>query len=193
MSIETQADFARRLGVGRSRVSAYKDAGRLVMEGDKVSIEASLERIKSTRSPQHDEQAAAYHASAAPAAPSAPQAAPPSPSADDKIGNSYQAARAVGERYRALEAKRAYELACGQLMRADDVAHAVASAGTTLRTRLEAFPDTLAAQIVGPLDEAQRRALIADAVEHLLAGLAGDFRKLTESATHAVTGAAFPG
>jgi hypothetical protein len=175
MTTETQADFGRRIGVGRSRINALKDAGRIVMAGDKVDVEASLERIKATRSPQHDDQAAAYREPAA-----AVQPAPTSAPADDKIGNSYQAARAVKERYFALEAKRAYEQACGQLMRADEVASAVADAATTLRTRLESLPDTLASALSGPLDEAQRRAIIAESIEHLLAGLAYDFRKITE-------------
>lgn len=170
MTTATQADFAREIGVGRSRVHALKEAGRLVMVGDLVDVEASKARIAATRSPAHDEQATAK-VSLADTAP---------PPQDDKIGNSYQAARAIKERYLALEAKRAYEVACGQLMRADEVAAAAADAATTLRTRLEALPDLLSSQLSGPLDEAQRRAVIAETIEHILAGLSADFRKLEE-------------
>lgn len=170
MTTLTQADFAREIGVGRSRVHALKEAGRLVMVGDRVDVEASKARIAATRSPAHDEQATAKVG-----------AVPPAPtSADDKIGNSYQAARAVKERYLALEAKRAYEVACGNLMRADEVAAAAADAATTLRTRIEALPDQLAAQMGGHLDEAQRRAVAADIIETILAGLSADFARIAK-------------
>ncbi len=171
----TQADFAREIGVGRSRVHALKEAGRLVMSGDLVDVEASKARIAATRSPAHDEQATASLGQKVSTTDTAP------PQQDDKIGNSYQAARAVKERYLALEAKRAYEVACGQLMRAGDVAAAAADAATTLRTRLEALPDLLSSQLSGPLDEAQRRAVIAETIEHILSGLSADFRKLEEN------------
>lgn len=171
-TLETQADFAREIGVGRSRVHALKEAGRLVMVGDLVDVEASKARINATRSPAHDEQATAKVG--------AGETAPSPPQADDKIGNSYQAARAVKERYLALEAKRAYEVACGQLMRADEVAAKAADAATTLRTRLETLPDQLAAQMGGHLDEAQRRAVAADIIESILSGLAADFAKIAK-------------
>lgn len=175
-----QADFARHIGVGRSRVHALKEAGRLVMVGDLVDVAASKARINATRSPAHDEQATATLSPQGAATSSAPHAPPAAAPQDDKIGNSYQAARAVKERYLALEAKRAYEVACGQLMRADDVAAAVAYAATTLRTRLEALPDVLSSQLAGPLDEAHRRAVIAEAIEHILAGLSADFARITK-------------
>ena len=167
MTTVTQAEFAREIGVGRSRVHALKEAGRLVMDGELVDVEASKARIEATKSPAHDGQARIETAPA--------QAAPQQ---DDKIGNSYQAARAVKERYLALEAKRAYEVACGQLMRADEVAAKAADAATTLRTRLETLPDQLAAQMGGHLDEAQRRAVAADTIESILTGLAADFAKI---------------
>lgn len=175
-TLESQADFARRLGVGRSRVHALKESGRLVMVGDLVDVEASMARINDTRSPAHDDQATAK------VSPGGTAHAAAAPQADDKIGNSYQAARAIKERYLALEAKRAYEVACGQLMRADDVAGAVADAATTLRTRLETLPDHLAASLAGrPLDEAQCRALVAEQVEHMLTDLSHRFAAIAKS------------
>ena len=46
-------------------------------------------------------------------------------------------------------------------MQAAEVVSAVESAAVTLRTRLEAWPDTMAANLGSHLDEAQRRALLA--------------------------------
>jgi hypothetical protein len=172
MTTETQAEFARRIGVDRSRVTHLKGAGRLVMEGNKVNVEASTARIESTKSPAHDAQEKI----------GAGRTAYEAPTQDDRIGNNYQAARAVKERYLALEAKRAYEVACGQLMRAEEVSAMAADAATTLRTRLETLPDQLAAQMGGHLDESQRRAVAADIIESILAGLSGDFAKLAKDA-----------
>ncbi|VVE01779.1 hypothetical protein [Pandoraea terrigena] len=42
MTVESQADFARRCNVSRKTVSEWKKAGRLVMQGDRVDVEASL-------------------------------------------------------------------------------------------------------------------------------------------------------
>lgn len=185
MTTATQAEFARQIGVARSRINALKDAGRIVMAGDKVDVEASIARIEATRSPAHDAQAAGHRAAAA-----APPAPPEAPPADDKVGNSYQAARAVKERYLALSAKRDYEQACGQLLRADEAIAATASAAVTLRTNLETLPDTLTAALAGTQDESTRRAVIADAIEHLLTTLAADFARIGRPVTAGGKGAA---
>lgn len=178
MTTATQADFARQIGVVRSHVTALKKAGRLVMDHDKVNVEASIERIRETANPSRDDVVARHAASRA----SQSHTPPPTASAHDQIGSSYQTARAVKEKFLALGAKRDYELSCGKLMQADEVVAAVASAAVTLRTRLEAWPDTMAATLGGNLDESQRRALLADAVEQLLAGLSDEFNRLTKTA-----------
>ena len=177
MSAMSQSDFARDIGVARSRVTALKQAGRLVLDDKgRVMVEESKARIAETADPNRDDVVARHAASRASAG--GVSLSTPGGGAEDKIGSSYQAARAVKERYLALEAKRAYEVACGDLVRADEVAAAAADAAATIRTRLEALPDFLSAQMAGPLDEAQRRAVIAETIEHILAGLSADFRKL---------------
>lgn len=171
-TLVSQVEFARLMGIARSRVHALKDAGRLVMVGDQVDVEASRARIEQTRSPSHDDQAKMPPASEPP-----PQQTTTATD-DDGVGNSYQAARAVKERYLALEAKRAYLVACGQLMRVDDVVAAVTDAATNLRTRLEALPDQIAAQISPQHDEAQRRAIAAELTRAILSNAAADFEKV---------------
>ena len=57
-------------------------------------------------------------------------------------------------------------------------APAPAIAAVTLRTRLEAWPDTMAAMLGGNLDESQRRAILADGIEELLAGLTAEFNRI---------------
>lgn len=167
MSTLTQADFARLMGVNRSTVTrTWKQAGRLVMVGDLVDVEASQARIVATadltRSDVAERHAAergaavgqgvetvkvgagdtaAAHSKASPAAPAAP--------AIDHIGNSYQAARAVKEKYAALSAKAEYERVIGQLLPRADVDQALDDLVATVRSGLENLPHRAAGQLVG--------------------------------------------
>lgn len=54
MILESQSAFAQRRGVNRSTVSRWKDAGRLVMQGKKVDVEASVELIEQTAAGRDD-------------------------------------------------------------------------------------------------------------------------------------------
>lgn len=42
MTTESQAEFARRCGVSRKTVTSWKKAGRLVLQGDQVEVEATI-------------------------------------------------------------------------------------------------------------------------------------------------------
>ena len=55
MTLETQKAFARRIGKDPSHITRLKQAGRLVMQGGKVDVDASLARIEATSSvePRH--------------------------------------------------------------------------------------------------------------------------------------------
>jgi hypothetical protein len=44
----TQAEFARRRGVSRKTVTKWKQAGKLVMQGELVDVEASEARLAHT-------------------------------------------------------------------------------------------------------------------------------------------------
>lgn len=60
MTLETKAAFARRLNWNRSTVTRAAQAGRLVLSGALVDIEASLARLKATEGGRAD--VAARHA-----------------------------------------------------------------------------------------------------------------------------------
>ncbi|CAB3775823.1 hypothetical protein [Pararobbsia alpina] len=49
MTLVSQAEYARRLGITRAAVAQWKSAGRLVLEGSKVNVEASDARLKKYR------------------------------------------------------------------------------------------------------------------------------------------------
>jgi hypothetical protein len=173
------ADFARLLGCKRSYVSQLRTAGRLVLDADGLILpEASRARMLETRDPAKA-AVAARHAAArgqglgevAPEAPAAAQAPaePPSPPAADADPAGYQDWRTRTERAKALAAERDLALTVGELMRTEDVRHAVAGAFTQVRASLEALPDLLAPALVVIRDEPAMRARLADEIESVLA------------------------
>ncbi len=60
MILETRSDFAKRLGVNKSTITRAAQAGRLVLEGKMVNVEASLARWHATSGARSD--VAARHA-----------------------------------------------------------------------------------------------------------------------------------
>lgn len=143
----SQADFAKRIGVGRSRVTALKQAGRLVMteDGKRVLVSASIARIEATADPSKGEGE------------SIPDERP-----------DYQAARARREAANAQLAEIELMERCGALMQAQEVGAAVADAGVSFRMALEGMGAMLAPQLAGMTDESDIRQLVDEYVEHLL-------------------------
>lgn len=177
-------EFARLRGIKGSYVTQLKKEGRLVLtdDGKRVRVAESIALIESTRNPAMqavaDRHAANRASKAAPADADAgfvPPSAPEAPDGAEKIGNTYQAARAVKERYHAMAAKRDYEVSVGKLLPADEVRGALANAVATFRTSLEALPDSLAPVMAGESDEGRVRLLLADEIEHALAELSRQF------------------
>ena len=157
--VMTKAEFAAHLGVSKPYVSKLASAGRLVLTEDgRVRVRESLQRIDATRDPSHESQAA-----------------PPRDVEADRVGSSYQAARAIKEKFLALTAKRDYEIACGHLMEAARVVDAVSDAAVTLRTRLEALPVTLGPLLAAESDESRCVSMLRDHVERCLRDLSERF------------------
>lgn len=188
----TFTEFAAIHGCVKSHVTALRKAGRLVLtdDGKRVRVAESLARIEATRDPAMAAVAARHAAqrgaelvrdegAAIPAATSIPRG---DMAGVDKIGSSYQAARAVKERYLAMAAKRDYEISIGKLLVADDVRFAVANAAATLRSDLENMPDSVASVLAAETDEARIRILLADEIEHVLGNLAARFSEIAKEA-----------
>lgn len=173
-----QKDFAAHIGCKPGYITKLKQDGRLVMRDDGLVLVAeSIARIEATRDPakravaaRHAaERGAALAVDEAPAAPAAPD------QQAERVGNTYQAARAIKEKYLAMSARRDYEISMGKLLEADQVRAAVFSAGATLRTRLEALPEVLGPQIIAIKDERQAINLMAETIEHALEDIAREF------------------
>ena len=102
---------------------------------------------------------------------------------DAAIGSSYQQARAVKERFHALEAKRAYEVAIGTLRDAREVEGLVATAMVEIRQRLENLATSIAPIVAAQADEAAVRATLREAFEHTLKSASHHFDQLKKAAS----------
>lgn len=177
MAAVSQAEFARQIGVDRSHVTRLKQAGRLVLTADgRVDADASRARIAATADPNRDDVAARHAAAKV----SPGNTAPPAPEPTDKVGNSYQAARAVKEKYLALDAKATYEQRIGELIARADVQAALDDLVAFARAGIENLPHRVAGLLVGK-DYDAILATLRQEVVGLMADMHKDAgRKLTE-------------
>jgi hypothetical protein len=176
----TQAEFASLENKARSYITALKNAGRLVMEGDKVNVEASRARIKETADPNRDDVKTRWEA----------DRQKPNPAVDDqnaansadKIGNSYQAARAVKEKFAAMTAKLEYERAIGKLVEKSEVAAAVEDVASVFRQTMENLPYRAASELINK-DLDAIRATLKQEIHSALSEMDREFAKRLESLT----------
>lgn len=182
------ARFAGIFGCAPSYVTQLKAEGRLVLtdNGKRIHTRESLARIAATADPaktavaaRHAAQRWAGEGIATPTPPAAPD------DADEPIERTsgYQHWRERSEKAKALALERDNAIADGKLLDAGEVTSAVAAAVTTLRGRLEGLPDVLGPQLAGVNDEAQARALLAEAIEHALEEAARQFSTMAKQVT----------
>ena len=182
----TPRQLDERLGFKPHYGNQLAKDGRLVFapDGKRVLVQESIARYEATKDPSRQGVADRHAAGRA-----AAEAASAEPDEDDRpahtptgaggnTGNSYQQARAVKERYLALEAKRAYEVAIGQLRDGREVEALAASAMTELRLRLENLASTLAPVLAAQTDEVQIRANLQDNFAHALESASQHFARL---------------
>lgn len=149
MPAVSQAEFARLFGVDRSHVTRLKQAGRLVLTDDgHVDVDASRARIAATADPNRDDVVARHAAEKVSPVDTAPPP-PRHPAPGDMVGDSYQKARAVKEKYLALDAKATYEQRIGTLIMKDDVQAALDDLVAFARAGLENLPHRAAGLLVG--------------------------------------------
>ena len=172
----TRAEFARLRGIKPSYVTELAKAGRLVLtdDGKRVRVAESIASIEATRDPSK-QAVADRHAAGRAAQSDAPADEPESISNPD-----YQAARAKREHYAAEREEMRYRQEAGELLVATEVAGALSSILTELRTRLETLPDTLGPQLAPVTDEQQVRARLADEIEVALGDVAHRFSGVTK-------------
>ncbi len=175
-----------------SYINELEKTGRAVRAPDgKLWLKAeSLAAYRAGKDPSK-QGVADRHAAARAAAPPPPDAGSqdePAPRSqpterDAAIGSSYQQARAVKEKFFALEAKRAYEVAIGTLRDAREVEGLVATAMVEIRQRLENLATSIAPIVAAQADEAAVRATLREAFEHTLKSASHHLDQLKKAAS----------
>lgn len=166
----TRSEFARRMSWSPSYITKLADAGRLVFtaDGKQVMVEESLARIAATEDPARADVAARNAARRGKdAEPDGAEIPAPDPQAE-RIASSFQASRAVRERYAALTARMEYEKLAGNLVEASAVRAASADAASIIRGMLENLPAQLAPELAAEHDETRIQALLVEHIENLL-------------------------
>jgi len=162
VTLETQAAFARRLGKDRAHVTRLKQAGRLVMQGKRVVVEASLERLEATESPEPKHQAVAAHYAEQRTRPAAPDL--------DTLAAAGLAHKQAVARKAAADAELAEmqrDQLAGRLVEATAVAEAIADALAIEREALFNRVDRLVLEL--PSEQQNRmRSLWLEALEEIL-------------------------
>lgn len=186
MTTESQADFARRMevhmgrAVNRSTVKRWADSGRIVMEGDRVNVEASLAQLDGTQGGRQDvadrhSYESTEKATAARNDPAAP------PQAADLSMEKARRVRAVAEaRIKAAEAEMREaerDALIGRLLDKDVVDFVLDDYSATLRSLLETFADRLA-PVIYPLQSMEEtHAALDEASENILVEMAETMKR----------------
>lgn len=180
----SRAEFARRQGWNRSRVSQLAKDGRLVVDDDgNVFVAESLARISSSRDLSKlsttERHAAKRQARQ---------------NVDDDIAlesialntaeiveGSYIDYKTKNEKFKALTAQANYELSVGKLLAVDDVAKVISNAAGIIRSRFEAQPEALAYELAAITEPARIAATLKAYNENLLNDLHKTFKQLATS------------
>ena len=167
MTLENQNAYAKRHGWNRSTVTRFRDQGRLVMVDGLVDVEASDARLQETADPAKTAVTARHAAERAQGIGQGgqdPENATKGHGAGE-IGESYQKARAIKEKYLALQAKADYERSIGLLLPRAEVEQSLEDVVAFARSSLENLPHRVAGKLVGKDYDSIRATLKNDIVE----------------------------
>ena len=164
----TGREFADHLGITPGYVSKLKKAGRLVLQGKRIVVDASKARIDATSDPARE------YVKEHNAAERARKASDPATPAE----TSYASARARRELALAEQAELDLRKRKGELCDVQEVERAFQALAVQVRTKFEALPDRTAPEVTALQDEARTHALLAEAVEDILADLAAGGKRI---------------
>jgi hypothetical protein len=200
-----QADFAAAQGWHKSTVTRMKQAGRLVMDGRRVDVAASLARIAETGGMRFDvaERHAAQRAQPEPQQEAAKVGAGAmalpgegveqgaakinAPAPDFAVSERRVDAQARKESALADMAEMDVKQKRGELIPKADVDIALRSFGASVRARLDVLPDQLAPLVSPVTDLDEIHALLAEHCRSILAAVADDMGRAATAAGQGVS------
>lgn len=156
----SRSEFAAHMGCAKSYVTKLGNQGRLVMgHGENINrIDVGATKtvlVQTTGAPERANEAATTQV--------------------------FSDSKDASEHYKAEMLRMDFEERCRSLIRVEDMRAVLVTAGTSLRTRLEVLPDSLAPQLAAASDEGQVKAILAGEIEATLAELAHQFGKLLDA------------
>lgn len=170
----SQAELAKLLGVSRPYVNKLVSKGVLALEADgRIDYDTAILALKDIASPgpqlRHASAADTplmqeIRASALEANPDAEGDDPaPAPSLDDQgIPKNYQQARALRERFAAMNERLKFERDIGYLVDADGVGKGIQDILATLRAHLDLVPDRAIADLPVEIGHPVRMKIAAE-------------------------------
>lgn len=167
-----QVDFARYLGINKSRITRLKQDGRLVMTPDGlVDVPASLERIQATRGPRYDvddrfaaDRAQVASADAEQTQPSSDDAEP-EPLTIDEIGMRTRRAQMLAAEADSRIKARKDALDSGQVVLRREVESDLATAVGVILNHASGIPDRMASLLCGINEPETIRAMLRDELD----------------------------
>lgn len=197
----TQAGFAHFMGWHRSTVTRLKQAGRLVMQGSRVDVAASLARIEETGgmrfdvAERHASQRLQQETQKTAVAPSAgvgttegqgagPNTAPPP---DAVTGERRSDAQARKEAALADKAEMEVQQMRGNLIPREDVDAALRAFGASVRAKLDVLPDQIAPLVAPVTDMDEVHALLAEHARGILSAVADEMSRAAQAAGQGAT------
>lgn len=153
-TLETRADFARRMEWHRSSVTRAIEDGRVVLCNGMVDVEASLKKIEALASPYAHHRAHAIQLedaraakTEAPAPDDPPEVAKTKVESAESLNLRLKTAEANKREHEAEIARMDREFKAGNLLAREDVEFALDNYGATLRGLLENIADRMAPMI----------------------------------------------
>lgn len=178
MTVETKADFARRLGRDRSYVTRLGQKGRLVLTDDgRVLVDESLARIEATRGVRFD-MSKHWEENRGREGEDRPHKPVPSVLDTEEIGRRTRVAQMRKEEAEAEKRHRELEELTGALVRRDEIQRALANAVAVILGQIENMPDRIAPQVHGIEDMERVRARVKDEMESLCRRVSDELGRL---------------
>lgn len=178
MTTESRAAFARRMGWNRSSVTRAVQDGRVVLIGELVDVDASLEKIAALASPSahhraHVQQLEEQRKTKTPGVMAAATHAPSAPDITahesiEELNRRLKKAEANKREHEEAITRMERETMAGNLIAREDVEFALDDFGATLRSLMENLADRLA-PVIYPLQSIEEtHAALAEAAQDVL-------------------------
>jgi hypothetical protein len=177
MTTMTKSEFARHIERVPGYITQLDDAGRLVMDGDRVNVEASIKLIEETANPSYQAHSERHQLTRERKA---------SGVIDEELNKveflSYQEARARRENFNNLLLEIAYLKEAGTLVIWKEEEFAIANAFAIFRNKFDSLAEKLAPQLAIEKDDHKIKMMLIEEIEDIFNDLHKAMKEMAERA-----------